>query len=385
MTIDLTQMVQDCMNAINERIRSLRNLNIIVAGKTGVGKSTLINSIFRENLADTGIGMPVTTHMKQYSKKDFPLTIYDTRGFELGKDAQKEVKQEILETIRKGHAAKDINQAIHCIWYCINTASDRIEPEEIEWLRDFAEENKLTQVPVILVLTKSFSKKNAKQMRDYILNENLSVCQVVPVLASDYEIDEDYVIKAYGLDTLIEIMTQMLPEELQDTLQSVQKVSLEHKKKRAHAAVAAATTAAFGEGFAPIPFADAALLVPTQVTMIASITAIFGLNISRSIITGFVSSTIGAGGATILGRTIAANLIKLLPGAGTAAGGMISGATAGLLTTALGEAYIQLLTAVYQGELKASEISSEAGKKKMKELFKSRLKANRNTERKGIQ
>lgn len=377
MTIDTGKMVQDCMNAINERIRNLKHLNIIVAGKTGVGKSTLINSIFRENLADTGIGMPVTGHMKQYSKKNFPLSIYDTRGFELGKDAQKEVKQEILDTIRKGHAAKDINQAIHCIWYCINTASDRIEPEEIDWLRDFAEENQMTQVPVILVLTKSFSKKNAKQMRDCILNENLSVCQIVPVLAADYEIDEDYTVKAYGLDTLIEVMTQVLPDELQDTLQNVQIASLEQKKRRAHAAVAAATTAAFGEGFAPIPFADAALLVPTQVTMIASITAIFGLNVSRSIITGFVSSTLGAGGATILGRTIVANLVKLIPGAGTAAGGMISGATAGLLTTALGEAYIQLMTAVYKGELKAGELTSDAGRLKMKELFKERLKANK--------
>lgn len=377
MTIDTGKMVQDCMNAINERIRNLKHLNIIVAGKTGVGKSTLINSIFRENLADTGIGMPVTGHMKQYSKKNFPLSIYDTRGFELGKDAQKEVKQEILDTIRKGHAAKDINQAIHCIWYCINTASDRIEPEEIDWLRDFAEENQMTQVPVILVLTKSFSKKNAKQMRDCILNENLSICQVVPVLAADYEIDEDYTVKAYGLDTLIEVMTQVLPDELQDTLQNVQIASLEQKKRRAHAAVAAATTAAFGEGFAPIPFADAALLVPTQVTMIASITAIFGLNVSRSIITGFVSSTLGAGGATILGRTIVANLVKLIPGAGTAAGGMISGATAGLLTTALGEAYIQLMTAVYKGELKAGELTSDAGRLRMKELFKERLKANK--------
>lgn len=377
MTIDTGKMVQDCMNAINERIRNLKHLNIIVAGKTGVGKSTLINSIFRENLADTGIGMPVTGHMKQYSKKNFPLSIYDTRGFELGKDAQKEVKQEILDTIRKGHAAKDINQAIHCIWYCINTASDRIEPEEIDWLRDFAEENQMTQVPVILVLTKSFSKKNAKQMRDCILNENLSVCQIVPVLAADYEIDEDYTVKAYGLDTLIEVMTQVLPDELQDTLQNVQIASLEQKKRRAHAAVAAATTAAFGEGFAPIPFADAALLVPTQVTMIASITAIFGLNVSRSIITGFVSSTLGAGGATILGRTIVANLVKLIPGAGTAAGGMISGATAGLLTTALGEAYIQLMTAVYKGELKAGELTSDAGRLRMKELFKERLKANK--------
>ncbi len=378
MSMDLTQMVQDCMNAISDRIGNLHKLNIIVAGKTGVGKSTLINSIFRENLAETGVGTPITTHMKQYSKKDFPLTIYDTRGFELGKDAQKEVKQEILSTIRKGHAAKDVNAAIHCIWYCINTASDRIEPEEIEWLRDFTAENQETQVPVILVLTKSFSKKNAKAMKDFILNENLNVCQVIPVLAMDYEIDEGYPpIKAYGLDTLIEIMTQLLPEELQDTLSHVQKVSLEHKKKRAHAAVAAATTAAFGEGMTPVPFADAAMLVPTQVAMIASITAIFGLNISRSILTGFVSSTLGAGGATVLGRTITANLIKLIPGAGTVAGGMISGATAGLLTTALGEAYIQLMTAIYLGELKASEMETEAGKMKMKELFKARLKANR--------
>lgn len=31
-----------------KRMKSLNNLNIIVAGKTGVGKSTLINSVFRE-------------------------------------------------------------------------------------------------------------------------------------------------------------------------------------------------------------------------------------------------------------------------------------------------------------------------------------------------
>ncbi len=377
MTFDTDKMVQDCLNAINERIRNLKQLNIIVAGKTGVGKSTLINSVFRENLAETGIGKPVTTHMTRYSKKNFPLSIYDTRGFELGKDAQKDVKKEILDTIRKGHASKDVNETIHCIWYCINTASDRIEPEEIAWLRDFAQENLETQVPVIIVLTKSFSNKHAEQMRNMILNENLAVCQVVSVLAADYEIDEDYVKKAYGLDTLIQIMGEVLPEELQDTLQNVQIASLEQKKRRAQMAIATATAAAFGEGFTPIPFADAALLVPTQVTMIASITAIFGLNISKSIITAFVSSTLGAGGATILGRTIVANLMKLLPGAGTVAGGTISGATAGLLTTALGEAYIQLMIAVYKGDLKASEIGTSAGKKKMKELFKSHLNENK--------
>ena len=74
-----------------------------------------------------------------------------------------------------------------------------------------------------------------------------------------------------------------------------------------------------------------------------TITVIFGLEVNKSLLTGFVSSTIGTAGATVLGRTIVADLIKLIPGLGTTAGGLISGATASLITTALGEAYIILM------------------------------------------
>lgn len=375
MEISLDKIAQDCITAINERIKNLNTLNIIVAGKTGVGKSTLINSMFRDNLAETGIGKPITQHMRKISKKGIPLNIYDTKGFELGKDAQKEVKKEILDTIKSGMAGTDVNKAIHCIWYCINTASNRIEPEEIEWLRDLAKENSVTDVPVIIVLTQAFSKPNAEQMKNLIQDENLDIVQVVPVLAQDFIFDESLPpIKAYGLDALLAVMTEVLPEELQDTLQSVQIASLKAKKKRAQVAVATATATAFGEGFAPIPFADSALLIPTQVAMIASITAIYGLDINKSIITAFVSSALGTGGATIAGKTIASNLLKLVPGAGTVIGGTISGATAGVITTALGEAYIVLMESIYKGELKTSELGTAEGKKKLKELFKKKIK-----------
>ena len=53
-------IVKQTMDAINVKIRNMNKLNIIVVGKSGVGKSTLINSVFREDLADTGIGRPVT-------------------------------------------------------------------------------------------------------------------------------------------------------------------------------------------------------------------------------------------------------------------------------------------------------------------------------------
>ena len=377
MELSIEKTAQECINAISEKVRNLKNLNIIVAGKTGVGKSTLINSMFRENLAETGIGKPVTQHMRKISKKGVPLNIYDTKGFELGKDAQKEVKKEILDTIKSGLAGTDVNKAIHCIWYCINTASNRVEPEEIEWLRDLARENTTTEVPIIIILTQSISKPNAEAMKNLIEDENLDVVQVIPVLAQDFVVDEEYTKKAFGLDALLAVMTEVLPDELQDTLQNVQKASLKAKKLRAQTAVATATAAAFGEGFSPIPFADCALLIPTQVAMIAGITAIYGLDINKSIITAFVSSALGTGGATIAGKTIASNLLKLVPGAGTVLGGTISGATAGLITTALGEAYILLMEAVYKGDLKESDLATEDGRKKLKDLFKKKVKEKR--------
>lgn len=377
MALDTDKIAQETINIIADKIKNLKTLNIIVAGKTGVGKSTLINSVFREKLAETGIGKPVTEHMRKISKKGIPLAIYDTRGFELGREIQEEVKQEVIDTISKGLATQDINKAIHCIWYCINTASNRVEPEEIEWIKELSKDNQMTQVPIIIVLTQSFSKKKADEMRKMLLDENLDVIQVIPVLAEDYEIEDLGTAKAYGLDVLIKVMGEALPEELMDTLQNVQIASLEEKKRHAQAAVATASLAAAGEGAAPIPFSDCALLIPTQLGMIASITVIFGFDVNKSIITALLSSTIGAGGATFLGKTVVSNLLKFIPGAGSVAGGAISAGAAGVITAALGEAYIGVMELVFKGDMNINDIGSKKGKDTMTALFKQELKRKR--------
>ena len=46
MQIDTDKIAQQCIDAINEKIKNLNTLNIIVVGKSGVGNSTLINSLF---------------------------------------------------------------------------------------------------------------------------------------------------------------------------------------------------------------------------------------------------------------------------------------------------------------------------------------------------
>lgn len=375
MQIDIDKMAQQCMDAINDKINSLNTLNIIVVGKSGVGKSTLINSLFRGNFVETGLGRPVTSEIRKIEKKGYPLVIYDTPGFELAGEQQDRVKKEILDIVRKGVSSGNINEAIHCIWYCINVGGNRtFDESEVTWLKEFTKENHETKVPIIVVLTQGVPKRKALEMKTHVESENLDVVKVVPVLAQDMDFDEEYVARSYGLDQLIELMTEILPNELQHTLQNIQKASLDAKKKVSRGLVAAAVAGSFAEGFAPIPFADAALIVPTQISMIAGITVIFGLDISKSFLTSFVSATIGSAGATVLGRNVVAGVMKLIPGIGTAAGGLISGTTAGLITTALGEAYIRIMEKVFLGEIKKDELINTRTQEVMVELFREELK-----------
>ena len=374
MEVNTDEIDKKCMDAINEKLKNLKKLNIIVVGKSGVGKSTLINSLFRDKIAETGLGRPITTEIRKIEKKDYPMAIYDTPGFELSEGQQAKVKEEIIELIHKGLATGDINNAIHCIWYCINVGGNRtFDQTEINWLKELIEKNKVTKVPIIVVLTQACPKTKGKQMQTLVEKENLDIIKVIPVLAQDMDFDGEYVAKAYGLDQLVDIMSEALPEELQDTLQNVQKASLKSKKKRSRAVVAAASAVAFGEGFIPIPFSDAAVLIPTQITMIASITTNFGMSISKSVIMSFISSTIGTAGTTILGKSMVSNLFKLIPGVGTGVGGMISGSTASLLTTALGEAYIKFMEMIYKGELKKEDLYDQNGQKAISKMFKEEL------------
>ena len=123
--------------------------------------------------------------------------------------------------------------------------------------------------------------------------------------------------------------------------------------------------------------ADAAVLVPDQIAMLAGITAAFGFPVDQGTLMTVVSGTIGSAGATALGRTVVANLLKLIPGAGTAAGAAISGATAAAITYTLGEVYIQILTKVSQGDMKITDINTDEGRAQISKMFLDSIKLKR--------
>ena len=76
----------------------------------------------------------------------------------------------------------------------------------------------------------------------------------------------------------------------------------------------------------------------------------------------------------MLGKTVVTNIMKFIPVAGSVIGGAISAGTAGVITAALGEAYIGLMELVFKGEMSIDDLGTKKGRDAMATMFKEGLK-----------
>lgn len=362
-------------NKVEKELMNMERVNILIIGKTGAGKSTLINGVFRDKIAETGIGKPVTQHLKKISKEGIPVNLYDTKGLELSESVQAEIKKEILDEIDRCNEMciknNDKEALIHACWYCLDGAVRRCEKTDIEWINEIAE-----KIPVIVVITKGFARKASKEFKEKVDELNLKCKSIVQVLAEAYDIgDEDnvFLIEPYGLDKLVDATCEVLPEGVRRAFNNAQKVNLDSKVKEARKWMARYTATTGAIGVSPIPFSDAPLLVGAQLTMLAHITVIFGLSIEKSLLTAIIGSVAGISGTTLGGKTLVSNLLKFIPGIGTVAGGLISASVASMMTIALGSAYISVLKYIVEEENKGNEVTVENIKEKMRESYKKEI------------
>jgi len=342
--LNSADVFSDEVNKALEEARQKRGrVNIMLAGKTGVGKSTLINAVFQGKLATTGSGRPVTQKVREITKEGIPLSIFDTRGLEMA--ALKETQADILDLVRTRRADSDAGRHIHLAWVCIAEDSRRVEEAESRLVELLAQ-----YMPVIGVITKARADKgpDGQSFRSQVQELLPQVHNVIRVRAIAEEDDEGNLKLPMGLIDLVDLSMNVVPEAYRNALAAAQKVDLEAKVRRAQEAIALAAASAAAAGAAPIPFTDALLLVPIQITMLAQITAIFGVPLEQGFLSTLLASIATGGGATVLGRSIVANLLKLIPGAGSAAGAVVAASTASILTVACGEAYIAALTLLFK-------------------------------------
>jgi len=333
-TEDIAEMVE---RLLKEACKERGHINVLIAGRSGVGKSTLINALFQGDFAATGQGRPVTACTREITKEGIPLTIFDTRGLEM--KAFRETLTELENLVSTRNRDTDHKRHIHVAWLCIQEGGSRVESAEIDL------HNMLSKhMPVIGVITKA---KNDNGFKNEVQKLLPQARNIIRIRAIPEQFDDGHIMPPMGLEELVQLTSEVIPEAIRNAFSAAQKASIQNKKDSANKIVVAAAATAVAAGASPIPFSDAAILVPIQIGMLAKISAVFGLTLSKAFLMTLVASVAGAGGAAYVGRTIVGNLIKFVPGIGIIVGGVISGATAGLLTTALGEIYIAVLVKLF--------------------------------------
>ena len=356
---------------IDKSVERLGTINFLVTGRPGVGKSTFINLSLGEKRTREGRGQCVTSKIVKYFHNKYPISFYDSPGFNTKDDVQNAYS--LINDCQK-NLVQGKNQ-LHLIFFLINCDTSRTLLEDDV---TFIKEIKKLKVPIYFLVTRCKTELIGEQFKDLLkmnlkakfpenneyqeLQENIFTLQLLEENRNEKEIR----VVPFGLGKLYqELYNRFSPnsidvERLQnldpkddEAIRQVVKHSLFFKyltdldsaisfaQKLSAGIVTSYSVLAAAICASPIPFSDWFLLTPIQIAMTVSIAAAYGryrnkedaLQIVKSMTVNLALSGVGRGVASIL---------KFIPVVGTIAGTILGSAIGGSFTAAMGYACMKI-------------------------------------------
>ena len=210
--------------------------NILVLGKTGTGKTSLLNYLYGFDLP-TGAGLPKTgkgLHEHEITRNGVAYHVFDTWGVEA--DSLPEWRKEVLALVRKRNTSPHINDWFHAVYYCFSANTARIEEAEIE---EIIVPLLQSGCKVIIVLTNAedgFHKQEKMDgMQEYLCDElkkrlhydpELEIVRTVSVAGETLAGDA---ISRFGRGEALEAAQYNLTEDIKKRLPAIYKMNVRNK------------------------------------------------------------------------------------------------------------------------------------------------------------
>lgn len=199
----------------------MRKVNVLILGKSGCGKSSLLNYLWGAKVAEVGAGRPVTPESNGPSQgiyshppvtlDDFQLVIHDSWGMEANK-AEKWMSL-IKKESRKCDASNSISDWIHTVVYCISAKGARIEDFELDSIIAplISEGNR-----ILFVLTKAdiASEKERQALREVLTRQVPCNSGIIEVSSLSQTLRSGQRTEAFGREEMLEAILANLRQNL---------------------------------------------------------------------------------------------------------------------------------------------------------------------------
>jgi predicted GTPase len=353
------QPVGESVRLLKEMLMEARAPKLMIVGRRGAGKSSLINALCGEKVAAVGAVLSTTGQPTWYTARSphGELRVLDTRG--LGDRTQPEAAnfRNAVDEIRAA-LAKDFPDAILFLIKAKDVDSHITEDiANVREIRRFLHGKHRYDAPVVAIVTqvdeldpkrveppyddpaKQQNIRTAVATVEAALREQgIDLARVIPVSAyAEYGEDgQRTYANNWNVDVLAEYLVEVLPHSAQIQMARLSRLRVVQAKAARKMTGAAAAISA-GIAATPIPVADIFPITALQVGLISGIAYLSGRELSRKAAKEFLVALGANLGAAFALRELARAVVKFaFPGGGE----VISAGVAAAGTWAIGEAAI---------------------------------------------
>ena len=210
--------------------------NILVLGKTGTGKTSLLNYLYGFGLP-TGAGLPKTgkgLHENVITRNGIAYHVFDTWGVEA--DSLPEWRQEVLALVRKRNTSPRISDWFHAIYYCFSANTARIEEAEIEEIIVPLLQSGCKLIVILTNAEDGFRKQEKMEgMKEYLcaeLEKRLHYdpqLEIIPVVNVAGETLAGDIISRFGRNEALEAAQYNLADDIKKRLPAIYKMNVMNK------------------------------------------------------------------------------------------------------------------------------------------------------------